>query len=155
METLKVRVYDGRKLLYDKNGKVENKSQSIKMPIYHYLNKFLKYFNTLGPCLVVIEEVYNTKPIKNGQSSLVQVPPERFAELQALLDEKQSPEKKDIVVDPLKVENDDLKDRNDELADRVERLEQLMKDQSPPEPKKRRVVKKPDEKKLPDKKDEK
>ena len=102
-------MYEGRKLLYDKNGRVANKSNVIKVGIFHYMNKFLPYLNTLGPCLAVIEEVYYVK----GQVC-TPVASERFDELKELLDEKQV-DVMDVVVDPVKKENEELKARLDKL----------------------------------------
>ena len=110
METLKVRVYEGKELSYTKSGKVKNKSNVIKMYTFHYINKFLKYFQTLGPCLVVLEEVYDAKYTPGKNSVCTPMPVGRFNELKAMLEEKQSgtPE---VEVDPVKAENDSLKER--------------------------------------------
>ena len=118
METLKIRVYEGRKLLYDKHGKLENKSNVIKIGSIHYEQKFLKYYHTLGNVKVVIEDIYKDK---NGEK--LKMDPERIAELKAMLDKAQTEKAKVAVTDSVKVENEDLKDR-------LEKLEALIKSQA-------------------------
>lgn len=142
METLAIRIYEGRKLLYDEHGKLENKSSVITVETYHYIHKFLEYYHTLGNVKVVLERVYNAEYQKGKNSKETKVSDERFAELKAMLDKKQT-KKVEAVADPVAAENAGLKDR-------VEKLEALIESQA----KAKDVPKQTDSKELDDKEKE-
>ena len=123
METLKLRVYEGRKLLYDRHSNIVNKNNVITIDSVHYERKFLELFHTLGPVKVVIEEIYNAKYVKNKQSERTKVAPEREAQLRAMLEEKQSVKAKATEkADPIAAENEDLKAHIAKLDAKIEKI---------------------------------
>ena len=127
MVTLKVRMYEGKELHYTKDGKVQNKSQVSKMSEFHFIQKFLKYCNTLSN-LIVLEEVYDAVYVSKGQSKCVAVPQEVFDKYLAMLNNVGV---ETTTLNPIEEENKVLKDRDDlnkkELAEMRREMAEIRK----------------------------
>lgn len=79
MKVIKLRLYRGKKLLYDENGKVENENQLIKLSYGSEWNNFREYIKAQGYCLI---EFIGVNLVSEGTSK-----PASAEERQQIIDE--------------------------------------------------------------------
>jgi len=84
MVTVVLKVYRGIKPLYDKNGKIENETQLIKLSEFVFMNKFIPLMMTMGYCQVDLVDAYESSKIGTKTS----IDPEKIAEFEQALSDK-------------------------------------------------------------------
>jgi len=109
MKVLVVRMYEGRELHYTKDGKVQNKNQTVKLIEFDFVNKFLKYCYTLSK-LILLEEVYEAKYVSGEQSKCTAVSAAEFKKFETMLIDAGV---KKITEDPLVEENKALQAKSE------------------------------------------
>lgn len=115
MKTIKLQLYKGKKLLYNKFGKVENEHQIIKISDGAEWFNYLKYIKAQGLCQVdFISVTENGKEVKDVSLWVKQLKEACEPVIEVVLPELPK-EKKEDVQDDKKVIREALKAKLDEL----------------------------------------